>query len=70
VHTKSISVTAGAKLGTSEPIAVKKDAEAAMNEVPVSFPEQLLFTAFGTTALPEPVYRSVIVPILPADSAL
>jgi hypothetical protein len=41
-----IKVNAGEKTGISDPIVVKKDAQAGQGEPPVNFPEQVLFSAF------------------------
>jgi hypothetical protein len=45
-----IKVDGGKRQGISEPIQVRRHAQAEAGDPPVRFPEQLLFTAFGRPA--------------------
>jgi len=59
-----ITVKAGSRTGTSDPIEVKKMPSAESGEPPIAFPERLLFTAFDTGTVLSTGFCVLVVPIL------
>lgn len=65
LNPQPIDIKAGAKSGTSKPIAVKPNASAEPGEPRVHFPERLLFSAF--VGLPSRGFACTIVPVLAVE---
>jgi hypothetical protein len=65
ISPKPIIVLKGHNSGTSDPIQVKPNPSAGEGDPPVRLPEQLVFTAFGTSGPPgrTPQFLSILVRI-------